>query len=377
MQEDFHYYCVGVLARAAGFNSEDALVVAYASQYVDDATESEQIPLEIKGGNLKFDPVRTAYDKLKPDQGLDALNWSAQKRIFIPFHFIPRTPFDPRRPRNFTFVTEFDSIFARCLLEEAVREKDRTDRLCRIGVALHTYADTWSHAGFSGRRNEENDVERIELFDRSQERWERLKFENLMLDWLPQIGHAEAGLFPDLAFQKWRCTTPSNDPLERDNAKTFLEAAKCIYTHLCEMEKPGPAEDIPWTGKSVKVVPWKELAPMIETRLADEPAVEPSPFSRYAAPLYRLYHAEMVELRSQKWREDFKHLFVPPDRFSYDRQAWRRMAITGDTNWDAWNERQWIECAPRKPKPSFWGSLWVCFHRAALRQRHFVLERMP
>jgi hypothetical protein len=25
MQKDFHYYCIGVLARAAGFSSEDAL----------------------------------------------------------------------------------------------------------------------------------------------------------------------------------------------------------------------------------------------------------------------------------------------------------------------------------------------------------------
>ena len=32
MQIDFHYYCVAVIARAAGFNSEDALIIAYASQ---------------------------------------------------------------------------------------------------------------------------------------------------------------------------------------------------------------------------------------------------------------------------------------------------------------------------------------------------------
>ena len=41
MQTDFHFYCVAVLARAAGFSPDDALVLAYASQYVDDATEGE------------------------------------------------------------------------------------------------------------------------------------------------------------------------------------------------------------------------------------------------------------------------------------------------------------------------------------------------
>ena len=40
MDFDFHYYAVAVLARAAGFTSADALTIAYASQYVDHATES-------------------------------------------------------------------------------------------------------------------------------------------------------------------------------------------------------------------------------------------------------------------------------------------------------------------------------------------------
>ena len=75
MQEDFHYYCVGVLARAAGFSSKDALTIAYASQYVDDSTESE--PLNLKAENdLKFDPVRTAH------YFVEAYNWSVQKRIY-------------------------------------------------------------------------------------------------------------------------------------------------------------------------------------------------------------------------------------------------------------------------------------------------------
>jgi hypothetical protein len=42
MEKDFHYYCIGVLAKAAGFDKGDALTIAYASQYVDDATESTQ-----------------------------------------------------------------------------------------------------------------------------------------------------------------------------------------------------------------------------------------------------------------------------------------------------------------------------------------------
>ena len=57
MQKDFHYHCIAVLARAAGFRQADALTIAYASQYVDDSTESEPIRV----GELMFDPVRTAH----------------------------------------------------------------------------------------------------------------------------------------------------------------------------------------------------------------------------------------------------------------------------------------------------------------------------
>ena len=51
MQKDFHYYCIAILARAAGFGKSDALNIAYASQYVDDSTESEPI----KVGELPFE----------------------------------------------------------------------------------------------------------------------------------------------------------------------------------------------------------------------------------------------------------------------------------------------------------------------------------
>ncbi len=88
MQKDFHYYCIGVLARAAGFSSEDALTIAYASQYVDDATEGTQMDFDVES-DLKFDPVRTAHRGLSAQ----ALKWSEQKEILISFHFIPPKPF--------------------------------------------------------------------------------------------------------------------------------------------------------------------------------------------------------------------------------------------------------------------------------------------
>ncbi len=62
MEVDFHYYCLAVLARTVGFTKKEALTIAYASQYVDDSTESEPIMV----GDILFDSVRTAH------YGLDA-----------------------------------------------------------------------------------------------------------------------------------------------------------------------------------------------------------------------------------------------------------------------------------------------------------------
>lgn len=368
MQIDFHYYCIGVLAKAAGFNSKDALIIAYASQYVDDSTESALIRLETPEGGLKFDPVRTSYAGL---ESIQSLSWSAQKRVWIPFHFIPPEPFRPEKSETFSFVTEPGSEFAQLLLDEATNESldERERRLCRIGVALHTYADSWSHQDFSGRQSRaENDVEGIRVYNRDNGRWKHLGIENILFDALPQIGHAEAGFFPDLAFQKWKCTAgPAKTEIGRDNVKEFLRAAKAIYDQLCAMDK----------ADSTDPILWEELEPRIRKLLA-RTGKRPRYLDRFTLPAYRAFQALDVQKRCARWKREFRDLFRPhPERFSYDREAWRKDAIGGATDWDDYTQRDWAEILPRKLKPGFWKSLWVHFHRAALCQRHFVLENLP
>jgi hypothetical protein len=369
MQKDFHYYCIGVLARAAGFNCRDALNVAYASQYVDDSTESELIRLKIDGEGLKFDPVCTSYSGLETIQSLD---WSAQKRVWIPFHFIPSKPFDPQESQTFSFVTAPDSPFARLLLKQAASEplKNRQRRLCRIGVALHTYADTWSHQSFSGRKSRaENDVEGIHEYDPAGDRWRHLGIENLIFDALPQIGHAEVGFFPDLAYQRWKCTLGSaKREHERDNVQVFLQAARAIYDRLCAMKK----------SDAVDSIPWEELEPKIGRLFAGRAVERAALLDQLTLPAYRAYQALDVQKRCDAWEKEFAYLFEPhPEAFSYDREAWRKDALEGDTDWDDYDESDWNQMLPRGLRPGFWDSLWVHFHRAALRQRHFVLENLP
>ena len=334
MQKDFHYHCVGVITKAAGFSSPDALTIAYASQYVDDSTESEPI----RDGDLIFDPVRTAH------LGLKAYEWPIQKKVYIPFHFIPP---EPMWSPGDTFATIPDSRFARMILEDAGKEQHEPLRLYRIGVALHTFADTWSHQGFSGREHKENDVESIE--HREGKKWKHLLLENIYLDVLPQIGHTEADYFPDQPFLRWRYTKKeTNEVIERNNTKDFLKAAKTIYDQMFEVE---------WS-KSETPIPWKQIEPGIQELLA--------------------YREKDVEIRCERWRERFQGMFEP-SKFEYDKLAWRNEALEprheAGTNWDDFKPSD-FERLKFRMKPGFYDSRWVHFHRAALRQRHFVLEKL-
>ena len=343
MQKDFHYYCIGVLAKAAGFDKGDALTIAYASQYVDDATESEPIHV----GDMMFDPVRTAHI------GIKAFEWSTQKRVYIPFHFIPPNPI---RSTKDSFVTVPNSPFALRILKAAYEEQLELLRLCRIGVALHTFADTWAHQGFSGRLHAENDVESI--YHLKGKRWVSLLQKNFFLDFLPQIGHTEAWHFPDHAFLTWKYTRKlTNEEVKRNNTNEFLTAAETIYHQLCKVDK----------SKSDTPIPWGDIEPVIRDLLAEHVVRD-----------LLANREQELEKHCGKWRESFQYMFDPLE-FRYDKQAWRNEALEPDKGTDT----DWDDFVPSEFKrlmfpmrPGFYDSRWVQFHRAALRQRHFVLENL-
>ncbi len=334
MNTDLHFYGTAVLARAGGFNETEALTIAYAAQYVDDATEGEPIPV----GDIIFEPVRTAQF------GLDAYNWSVQKRIFIPFHFIPPRPL--RRTTD-TFVTEPGSAFAKMVWADACLEPDPGMRLVRMGIALHTYADTWSHKWFSGRRHPENDVEAIHLFQ--DQRWKHLKLENFYLDLVPQVGHAAAGAYPDMPQMRWRYRRKRGKRLsERNNTEDFLKAFKNMHRLLCAVEKidAGP------------IIPWEDLEVPVRTLFEDDTEDEKS--------------------RCRAWMKAFAGLFTGQP-FAYDKLNWRCEALK-PANWEdvAWDSlsRRAFRRLQFEFHDGFYDSNWVRFHRAALQQRHFVLERL-
>lgn len=394
MQKDFHFYAIGVIARAAGFSIHDALVIAYCSQYVDDATEGEPIRIVIKNTKTEFtfEPVRTAYDFFKYNQGFDSLGWSAQKRVHIPFHFVPSKPFTYSTPElPFAYITQPHSHFAELLLKNAASADHPVHRLSRIGVALHTYADTWAHQGFSGREHEaENNVRSLQVKDPGDGKMKKLWLENLITDIplfdIPEIGHAEALYLPDVGYLDWQCEIgPLRMPGGGSNVDRCMEAGKYIYRRLRNIWKSTPglnSDPIPRDGGGVSYLPWEEIKPLIRARLSDVPEIQPGFFTGIRELLEKLNPEE----RCKKWEDEFASWFEPAPSeswlcFQYDREAFRNDALEGDTRWDDLSRREWQIHAPfttqQTDLPEFWTRPWTQFHRAALRQRHLVLEHLP
>lgn len=364
MQLDFHYYAIAVLARAAGFHPQDALTIAYASQYTDDAVATD--PLRLGDTGLYFDPVCTAH-ALIPDPAL--LTWNVQKDILIPFHFLPPERLN-KESSVYGYVTQKNSRFSKDLLNYAAREKDFTRRLCAIGLALHVVADTWSHHGFSGRiYQQENCVDRVEVIE-NKPPLRRFAGDATLI--LPPLGHAQVGDLPDPPYCRWKYKV-NGEWIERSNPKDYLQAARTIYLRLRRMRK----------DREALIVPWKDIEADIKYLLAT-----PSTTSLLDT---LLDWDKDLERRCRRWQDRFgadKHFFKDSSlKYAYDKTEWQRkaLAIANKQSVGAvalafdWLglKRDELKTLTFKPAPNFTDSEFVQFHRAAQRHRYFVQQNMP
>jgi hypothetical protein len=270
MQKDFHYDVVFALAKEAGYDSRDANTNAYASEYVDDNTDRQYgvsdddgefyvgFPEKIgKTANLYFPIITQAVD-------ITSFQIEIQRYVYAPFHFIPGDNTVEIRDRKNPLCTTRGCKNAENLLTAALKSKD----LYKIGVALHGYADTWSHERFSGFHEDWNRV------------YETISLKSL----LPNIGHAELINKPDEISATWVDERFGDQKI--DNRERAVLAAEQIFGFL----KQG---DVSWKdvrstfeeimgaqnySDRVKLV--KKLYPQIETYDQDRWIKEALKFER-------------------------------------------------------------------------------------------------
>lgn len=337
MQKDFHYCCIKYLASVAGFEEKDAQAIAYACQYVDDATENKGIRIrnlpDIAGvlvAEGKFEPTCTAH---KGIQYVSGLSKDVQRKVYISFHFIPPEPYGGEK--QYDYRVRPNAPFIRSLVESAgefcktARNDERLRGLIRLGIALHAYGDSWSHKHFSGRWNAgDNDIERIRVWNGNQ--WKPVTCYNI----LPDIGHAEALELPDQSHITWQYEhDQSGEVIYRHNTEESLHAAETIYDLLCSITGVQPR----WEAYRRSVRKCLELP------------------------------TDSVEKKFDGWKKHF-----PEVRFRYDPEKWRADALSGERhNWEHFLTTEEFGV------PEATGDLkWFFFHTEAKRQRETVMRQI-
>ncbi|HOW55152.1 MAG TPA: hypothetical protein PLR60_10920 [Syntrophorhabdaceae bacterium] len=100
-----------------------------------------------------------------------------------------------------------NSLSAQKVLTEALG----LDDLYRIGIATHTFADTFAHQNFVGADDGFNDMA------------------GLLEKLIPSVGHADAKHSPDIPNEIWQDKRLVLSHASIDNKPRFLDAAGCLF----------------------------------------------------------------------------------------------------------------------------------------------------
>ncbi|HPR16665.1 MAG TPA: hypothetical protein PLD62_00295 [Candidatus Cloacimonadota bacterium] len=203
MNIEFHYYMTKYLAVMAGFDSDEAETIAYASQLVDD--NKVRFEIEKPDGSLYKNYITQTIDILKPIPKL--------MRIYLLYHFLPGDPMYYKASRRDGKMHVLMTTPASNHAQEIFFETTKSESLYALGIASHMLADSISHQNFVGTFDEVNAMHGL---------WQQL---------LPNIGHADAGYKPDIPNLLWEDTRLTKENAIIDNKERFLLAAKILYSN--------------------------------------------------------------------------------------------------------------------------------------------------
>jgi hypothetical protein len=287
----------GIIAHAAGFSKDEAKTIATAAEYTDENDEILMVK-DRRNGKVYENYISQTMNILKPKHRL--------MRIYPIFHFIPGEPHaDTARRRDgkmHLLNTTPDSEIANQLIDEAIKVTGET-RLYRIGIATHAYVDTWAHQNFVG------------WFD---------YFNNVGLDFKPDIGHADAEHHPDWPSHRWEDARLVEGAVY--NTDRFMAAAKKLY----EKDRTAMQNNAPAAA-------WSEL----ENKLVD--AMGPlfsgsiNWYKDQRMDAYRRLAPWIGEFDEAEWRDaaiekDF------PGHFISGSGTWREDVAPEETDWYRFQE---------------------------------------
>ncbi len=223
MRIDFHFSTVYALARAAGFNPDDASIIAYSSQYTDDEAAEDIITFE-NGGSFK--PFITAHQIFN----LHTVTEDICKRVWIPFHFLP----DGEGIGNERLLTKPNCNVAKAIINDFLNFELKPYSLHLLGIILHAYADTWSHQNFMGIWDKWNRVNELRVNGEDSLEFHVYKVR-------PSLGHAQADSKPDEPCIEWEYIDNIGKANKNINYELALDAANNCYIFLSDFLKVFPS----------------------------------------------------------------------------------------------------------------------------------------
>lgn len=229
MQIDFHHAVTYITARLAGFPHADSCVIAYAAQYVDNATNKGTIRFT---DNSTYTRIASAHDVFDVDHNCRNVE---DYQVWVPFHFLPgNTGASVGQPSTTSEVQRLictpDSPLANDMWAACRATKRAPNALHRLGITAHVYMDTFAHQLFAGIRHDVNlvfDLRHIE--PPCNELLETLK--EMAADTL-RLGHGGALIDPDLPFLKWQYKNSFKQELVRDNPAVYVSAVTRLFAQF-------------------------------------------------------------------------------------------------------------------------------------------------
>lgn len=207
MDIEFHYYMTYLVAKKAGFSGKESSTIAYSSQYIDDNDIIFNINKDT--GEYYENYISQTMNILKAKKKL--------MRIYPIFHFIPGEYdcIDAQRRDGKMHLLNCtpDSEHAKYI----TRESFKSGNLHRIGIATHSFVDTWAHQNFIGYFDDFNSMK------------------GLLESASPNVGHADAGHHPDMPGLVWEDKRLLGDHRRVDNKERFLAAASRLLEELCKV----------------------------------------------------------------------------------------------------------------------------------------------
>ncbi|MDR0958691.1 MAG: DUF4474 domain-containing protein, partial [Clostridiales bacterium] len=276
----YHYYATKTLARKAGFDEKTAQLLAHFSQMIDDfilpgivvLNNPQEVPPDFFVSNHYAAPLGAdAYAFQLLPTGIDfvqSLNESYRKHTLSPFHFVPAKTLaectSSRADYRAVAASSPSATLINRLVSEKVSaakaEKSRAN-LIALGMAIHSYADTFAHCNFSGQLGWENesfiknvsiapdisDFGAIDLIPPIE------AAEIYFFKSMPPIGHANVGYFPDYSclFIDYALKNAENDfshsiEVSRSNADFYETPSRNILNFFRDVLGNSPVSDAEW-----------------------------------------------------------------------------------------------------------------------------------